>query len=67
MEVITAETGLKTRRAEPALRAPRTSPSVPMVRKLPYWRRGRRVHLEHWVAGAIVALAFANAVRLLAF
>ena len=62
-----AETRLRERTAKPALRRPRPPPPVPLVRKVPYWRRARRLYIEHWVAGAIVALAFANAARHLAF
>ena len=62
-----AETRLRERPATPALRRPRSPPTVPVLRKVPYWRRARRIYIEHWVAGAIVALAFANAARLLAF
>jgi hypothetical protein len=62
-----ARTRLRERTAEPAPRPSGTPPPVRLVRKFPYWRRRKRVHIEHWVAGAIIALAYANAVRLLLF
>jgi hypothetical protein len=60
-----AETRLRERTVEPASRPRHTSPPVRPIRKIPYWRRRKRILIEHWVAGAIVALAYANAVRLL--
>lgn len=53
--------------AKPGLRPPRPEPPIPMFREFPWWRHAKRFHVEHWVAGAIVLVAFANAVRLLAF
>jgi len=61
-----AEADPNTRRVEPARRLARPSLSVPTVRKLPRWCRTRRLHLEHWLAAAIVLLASVNALRLLA-
>ena len=37
----------------------------PMFRPFPYWRRAKRIYVEHWIAAAILILAFANAARLL--
>jgi hypothetical protein len=62
-----AEARLRERRATPVVRHPRPPPPVRLLRRIPYWRRARRIYIEHWVAGAIVALAFANAARHLAF
>lgn len=59
------ETDLEEPRVRPAQRPPRARPPVPMFREFPYWRRARRIHLEHWVAAAIMLIAFANAARIL--
>ena len=65
-----ARSGLNQRRHgridEPAPRPPHPHPSVPMVRKFLYWRRVPRLRAEHLLMAAMVALAVANAVRLLA-
>jgi hypothetical protein len=64
------EASLKERGAKPvpkpAPRPFRPSPHVLVGRRFPFWPRSKRIHLEHWIAAAIVALAFANAARLLA-
>jgi hypothetical protein len=63
------ETELEERRLKPAARPPRPphpSPPVPMFREFPWLRRAKRLYPEHWLAAAILLLAFANAVRLLA-
>jgi hypothetical protein len=62
-----AEPSLRERTLKPASPPVRPPPPVPMIRRVPHWRRSGRVHIEHWIAGAIVVVAFANAVRLLAF
>jgi hypothetical protein len=65
-----ADTRLLQRGTKPVPRphspAPGPAPRIAKVRKVPYWRGARRIYFEHWVAAAMVALAFANAVRLLA-
>jgi hypothetical protein len=58
---------VKVRKASRPMRtAPRPLPPDPMFRPFPYWRRAKRMYLEHWIAVAILILAFANAARLLA-
>ena len=61
-----ADTRLLERGAKPVPRAHSPALRIAKVRKVPYWRRARRIYFEYWIAGAIVVLAFANVVRLLA-
>jgi hypothetical protein len=61
------DTVVRYRKAvRPLRRAPRPGPPQPMFRSFPYWRRAKRIYVEHWIAAAILILAFANAARLLA-
>jgi hypothetical protein len=61
-----ADTRLLQRGAKPVPRTHSPAPRVAKLREVPYLRRATRSYVEHWVAGAIIVLAFANAVRLLA-
>jgi hypothetical protein len=61
-----ADTRLLERGAKPVPRAHSPAPRIAKIRNVPYWRRARRIYFEHWMVGAMVVLAFANAVRLLA-
>jgi len=57
---------LRERKVDRAVRPPPPwSPPIPMFREFPYWRRTKRILVEHWIAAAILLLAFANAARLL--